>query len=466
MRDLGAWAVAMEVSSHALALDRVDDVRFRVAALTNVTRDHLDFHQTLEAYAAAKRRLFHMAQAAVLNVDDEHGARWLAEVRRSPDADLRARAAIADLRRAVTSNPTPRAASFEVDGTQMRVHLPGLFNVAQRAGRDRRRASRSASILRYVRARLARSSACAGRMEHVGGGDIDVVVDYSHTPDALENALIALRETTPHKLAVVFGCGGDRDRGKRPEMGRIAAAFADRIYVTSDNPRSEKPASDRGRIETGIGAHPHVAEVDRRTAIRRAIDEAAPGDVVVVAGKGHETYQIIGDADAAVRRRRSRARGARRAGCAHVRLTLRRGGRRRREAQVFDIEAAPADDRRRRPTRARSCRGKPFWRCAASASTAMPTRARRSNAAPNGLDRRRSPTRPCRAPRRWSSTTRCRRISRSAGAARAQFRGRVLAITGSAGKTTTKAFVAQLLATRYGDARAWPRPPTRTTRSA
>jgi UDP-N-acetylmuramoyl-L-alanyl-D-glutamate--2,6-diaminopimelate ligase len=131
-------------------------------------------------------------------------------------------------------------------------------------------------------------------MEHVHGGDVDVVVDYAHTPDSLENALIALRETTTHKLAVVFGCGGDRDRGKRPEMGRVAATYADRIYVTSDNPRSESAAAIVAEIETGIGTHPHVVEVDRRAAILRAVGEAAPGDVVLIAGKGHETYQIIG----------------------------------------------------------------------------------------------------------------------------------------------------------------------------
>ena len=314
MRELGAWAVAMEVSSHALALDRVEDVHFRVAALTNITRDHLDFHQTIEAYAAAKHRLFHMTQAAVLNIDDEHGARWLPEVRRKVPTLTYSLRGDADL---VAQNIEPDASgsSFEVDGMAMRVHLPGLFNVqnalaaigvAITLGIDLDTCARGLDTLVRV----------AGRMEHVSGGDIDVVVDYSHTPDSLENALVALRETTPHKLAVVFGCGGDRDRGKRPEMGRIAAAFADRIYVTSDNPRSESPQAIVAEIETGIGAHPHVAEVDRRAAIRRAIDEAAPGDVVLIAGKGHETYQIIGTQtlpfdDAEVAREALAARGAR-----------------------------------------------------------------------------------------------------------------------------------------------------------
>jgi len=314
MRELGAWAVAMEVSSHALALDRVEDVRFRVGALTNVTRDHLDFHQTLEAYAAAKHRLFAMAQAAVLNVDDEHGARWFGEVRRRMPAlsySLRGNADIV----ATAIEPSASGSTFAVDGVAMRVHLPGLFNVsnalaaigvARTLGLDLETCAQGLDAL----------AAVPGRMQNVTGADINVVVDYSHTPDSLENALIALRETTARALAVVFGCGGDRDRGKRPEMGRIAAAYADRIYVTSDNPRSESPAAIVAEIEAGIGAHPHTIEIDRRRAIERAINESAPGDVVLIAGKGHETYQIIGDQtlpfdDAEVAREALLARGAR-----------------------------------------------------------------------------------------------------------------------------------------------------------
>ena len=314
MHQLGAWAVAMEVSSHALALDRVEDVRFRVAALTNITRDHLDFHQTLEAYAAAKHRLFAMAQAAVLNVDDEHGGRWLGEIRRRIPIvtySLRGNADIV----ATQIESYASGSEFDVDGDAVRVHLPGLFNVHNALaaigvgvtlGIDLATCAKGLDTLERVR----------GRMEHVSGGDVDVVVDYSHTPDSLENALLALRETTPHKLVVVFGCGGDRDRGKRPEMGRIAAAYADRIYVTSDNPRSENPEAILAEIETGIGTHAHVSEVDRRKAIHRAIDEAAPGDVVLIAGKGHETYQIIGEQtlpfdDAEVAHEALAARGAR-----------------------------------------------------------------------------------------------------------------------------------------------------------
>ncbi len=153
-------------------------------------------------------------------------------------------------------------------------------------------------------------------MEHVGTGPIDVVVDYAHTPDALEQALMALRETTHHALVVVFGCGGDRDRGKRPEMGRVAAERADRIYVTSDNPRGEAPLAIVEEIKAGIGAHAHVVEIDRRAAIERAIGEASPGDVVLGAGMGHATYQQIGSQtlpfdDAAVAREALAKRAAR-----------------------------------------------------------------------------------------------------------------------------------------------------------
>ncbi|MDE2482586.1 MAG: UDP-N-acetylmuramoyl-L-alanyl-D-glutamate--2,6-diaminopimelate ligase [bacterium] len=313
MRDAGARAVAMEVSSHALALDRVEDVHFAAAALTNVTRDHLDFHGTIEAYAAAKRRLFTMSDALVLNVDDPHGAQWARELAGrvrtvvtygdAADAQLRASAIVA----------TPQGSDFAVDGTAVHVNLPGRFNVANALAAIG--VARTLGIDDATSARgLAALTRVSGRMEHVGAADVDVVVDYAHTPDALEQALRALRATTAKRLVVVFGCGGDRDRGKRPEMGRIAAQFADAIYVTSDNPRSEAPLAIIGEIEAGIGAHAHVIEPDRRAAIERAVREAHAGDVVLVAGKGHENYQIVGERtlpfdDVAVARDALAARG-------------------------------------------------------------------------------------------------------------------------------------------------------------
>ncbi len=314
MRDEGAKAVAMEVSSHALALDRVEDVRFRVAVLTNVTRDHLDFHRSLEAYAAAKRRLFTFARACVVNADDARGARWAAELaREGRDVVTYGSAADATLRPSDLAVEA-EGSRFTVDGRRYRLALAGRFNVwnalaaigvARLLGVDDAAGARGLAALERV----------AGRMERIVAGGVVVVVDYAHTPDALESALQSLRETAAGALAVVFGCGGDRDRGKRPEMGAVAARFADRLYVTSDNPRGEDPAEIAEAIVAGIGRRERVVELDRRRAIERAIAEAREGDVVLVAGKGHETSQIVGDRvlpfdDAAVARAALAARGA------------------------------------------------------------------------------------------------------------------------------------------------------------
>jgi UDP-N-acetylmuramoyl-L-alanyl-D-glutamate--2,6-diaminopimelate ligase len=298
MRDRGARAVTMEVSSHALALDRVADVEFEVAALTNITRDHLDFHESFDAYAAAKRSLFDRARHAVLGTDDALGKRWAAEFAlegRSvttyglePGADLRATNV------ALHAN----GSEFDVAGRRFSIRLPARFNVenalaalgiARAAGIDDDTSARALATFERV----------PGRMEHIEAGGVHVLVDYAHTPDALEVVLQAARETATGALTVVFGCGGDRDRGKRPQMGRIASELADRVFVTSDNPRGEEPSAILDDIVAGIagGAHASVrVEVDRRAAIRQAIAGAAPGDVIVVAGKGHETYQIVGDA--------------------------------------------------------------------------------------------------------------------------------------------------------------------------
>ncbi len=314
MRDAGAAAVAMEVSSHALALDRIDDVRFFAAALTNVARDHLDFHETVEAYAAAKRRLFELAKRCVLNADDPHGRRWAGELRRDGrevitygmerDASLVPKEIVVEA----------GSSRFVVDGRRYELPLAGRFNVwnalaaigvARCFGIDDGTSAQA----------LAQIARVPGRMERHAGGDVAVVVDYAHTPDALESALQSLRETANGRIAVVFGCGGDRDRGKRPEMGAVAARLADRIYLTSDNPRSEAPQAIVDAIAAGIGRRDYVVELDRRRAIERAIAEARSGDVVLVAGKGHETYQIVGDRvlpfdDGAVVREALAARGA------------------------------------------------------------------------------------------------------------------------------------------------------------
>ncbi|MBV8490206.1 MAG: UDP-N-acetylmuramoyl-L-alanyl-D-glutamate--2,6-diaminopimelate ligase [Candidatus Eremiobacteraeota bacterium] len=310
----GAAAVAMEVSSHALALDRVDDVRFCVAALTNVTRDHLDFHETLEAYAAAKRRLFGMAPVAVLNADDDHGRRWATDLfARGTKVVTYGESASADVR-ATQIELAPDGSRFAAGGTTFEVRIPGRFNVANALAAIA--VARELGVDDAASAQgLAALVRVPGRMEHVRGAGIDVVVDYSHTPDSLENALSSLRETSSGKVAVVFGCGGDRDRGKRPQMGAVAARLADRIYVTNDNPRSESAQAIADAIVGGLGERDYVVELDRRSAIRRAVDEAAEGDVVLIAGKGHEAYQIVGDTvlpfdDVAVAREALQARGA------------------------------------------------------------------------------------------------------------------------------------------------------------
>lgn len=293
MRELGARAVAMEVSSHALALHRADDIRFAAGAFTNLTRDHLDFHKTLEAYAAAKRRLFDLAERAVLDVDDPLGATWAQELRTQQkpvityalDNPADVRAGDVELR--------PDASRFVVDGVHIELPLPGRFNV--------RNALCALAIVRALGLDV-RTAAHAlhgippvpGRMERYASGGVVAIVDYAHTPDALANVLRATRETLGDgRLFVVFGCGGDRDTGKRPQMGAVAHELADVVIVTNDNPRSEDPQAIADAIVRGA---PHAeVELDRRAAIQRAIGRARPGDVVVVAGKGHEDYQIFGN---------------------------------------------------------------------------------------------------------------------------------------------------------------------------
>jgi UDP-N-acetylmuramoyl-L-alanyl-D-glutamate--2,6-diaminopimelate ligase len=293
MRDLGAKGVAMEVSSHALALHRVADVRFRVGALTNVTRDHLDFHKSFDAYAAAKRQLFELADQAVFNVDDSLGQRWADEVRGPKPVTTYAIAASADLRPS-TLDVRPDGSTFTVGAQRFDVQLPGRFNVSNAL--CALAIARALNISDADAARgLASLSRVAGRMDHLRGDGVDVVVDYAHTPDALENVLRALRETAAQRVIVVFGCGGDRDRGKRPQMGEVAGRYADYTFVTSDNPRTEDPQAIIDEILPGIGDAPHISDPDRRSAIDRAIAFARSGDVVLVAGKGHENYQIIGD---------------------------------------------------------------------------------------------------------------------------------------------------------------------------
>jgi len=292
MREGGVKVVAMEVSSHALALERVANVRFAVGVLTNVTRDHLDFHKTPEAYAAAKRQLFDLTESCVFNVDDPHGKRWADEFRSHKSVLTYALEKEADLHAEAIALRAD-GSTFTLDGAQFEVQIPGRFNVANALCAIA--VARTLGLADEFSARgLAALDRVRGRMERIGRGAVEVIVDYAHTPDALEHALRALRETSSGRRIVVFGCGGDRDRGKRPEMGAVVARHADFAYVTSDNPRTEDPRAIIDEILPGLGDAPYAVEVDRRTAIDLAVRNAEPGDVVLIAGKGHENYQILG----------------------------------------------------------------------------------------------------------------------------------------------------------------------------
>ena len=293
----GARHVAMEVSSHGLDQGRVAGIKYDVAVFTNLTRDHLDYHGTMEAYAEAKFKLFSARglRHSVVNLDDAWGARFAERL----DGDV------------ITFGLAPaarlRASRVGLSGAGVRFHVDsewgagdvsaavlGAFNVSNllavlgaliAAGIPFDEAVRAVGALEPV----------PGRLERVGGGTEPlVVIDYAHTPDALEKALEALRPTVAagHRLVCVFGCGGDRDPGKRPLMGRAAAHLADHVIVTSDNPRSEDPAAIIEQVLAGVTGKPEAIE-DRQVAIFSAVHQARPGDVVLVAGKGHETYQEI-----------------------------------------------------------------------------------------------------------------------------------------------------------------------------
>jgi UDP-N-acetylmuramoyl-L-alanyl-D-glutamate--2,6-diaminopimelate ligase len=292
MRDGGDLAAVMEVSSHALALHRADAIHWDVAAFTNLTQDHLDFHTDMEDYFLAKRRLFEVAseQGATLIacVDDPYGARLARDFRQAVTIGIDAADAAV---RATDLRAGPASTDFRVDGTAFRAPLPGRFNVLNAL--VALAAARALGVDdATIAAALPGAGGVPGRFEPVDEGqEFAVIVDYSHKPDALDNVLRTARELATRHLIVVVGAGGDRDRGKRPLMGAAAAQHADIVVITSDNPRSEDPESIIAAIAEGAPAATRV--VDRRDAIDHAIGLAGPGDVVVIAGKGHETYQEI-----------------------------------------------------------------------------------------------------------------------------------------------------------------------------
>jgi len=284
--------VAMEVSSHALALDRVSAMHFEVAAFTNLGSDHLDFHGTRERYFEAKSRLFQpgRSRVAVLNVDDVHG-RLLRDTLVG-DEDPVVVEVSAD-----RAEPVLEGSSSHFNWRGRRVSLPlaGRFNVTNALIAAECVVALGVPV-DDVAAGLATVTAPPGRFELVDAGQpFTVVVDYAHTPDALERVLDAGRELCSGRLVVVLGAGGDRDASKRPAMGTAAGAGADVVVVTSDNPRSEDPSTIMAAVAGGcVGVTP-IMEIDRRAAIRAALVDRSPGDVVVIAGKGHETTQTIGD---------------------------------------------------------------------------------------------------------------------------------------------------------------------------
>jgi len=305
MVDRGCGACAMEVSSHALSLRRADDMTFAAAVFTNLTRDHLDFHSDMEAYFQAKRRLFEMLPSAapsLLNVDDPRGAS-LVEAGGRPVTYAINRPAD------VTTGPL----SFSLDGLTFDVrtprgtlHLrsklvgrPNVYNILAAV------ATATALDLPFdaIERGVAALEGVPGRFQLASSAkdEVTVVVDYAHTDDALRNLLETARPLAQGRLITVFGCGGDRDRTKRPLMGAVASRLSDLVVITSDNPRSEDPQRIIDEIQRGITADTRkdtgqlLTIVDRRAAIAKAVEVAKPGDLVLVAGKGHEKYQVIGD---------------------------------------------------------------------------------------------------------------------------------------------------------------------------
>ena len=303
MADAGCHYAVLEVSSHSLVLKRVHGCAFRVAVFTNLTRDHLDFHGDMESYFAAKRVLFDTLLRedgyAVVNLDDPHGAE-LARTARGRvltyaidhEADLRAEAVELGLRGTRFRARTP-AGTLDV-----RTPLFGRFNVQNVLAALGAGLALGVSPEEALRG-IASLPGVPGRLERVDAGqDFAVVVDYAHTDDALKNLLETLRELGPRRLITVFGCGGDRDNTKRPLMGTVASRLSDLVIVTSDNPRSEPPEAILEQVRRGIPKNREAQTeviVDRREAIARALEVAGPDDVVAIAGKGHETYQVLRD---------------------------------------------------------------------------------------------------------------------------------------------------------------------------
>lgn len=298
MADSGCTHVVMEVSSHSLTLERVAGIHFDVALYTNLSQDHLDFHGTMEEYAAAKRKLFSMCSLGCFNLDDawadfmRDGAscRTMTFSTEKNEADLVAK----DIRLTADGVRFASVSGDEISITKL--GIPGMFSVYNALGTMSVGLALGLSLADCSDA-MSSAKGVKGRLEIVPTGrDFSVVIDYSHKPDALEKVLKTLKPVTRGRLIALFGCGGDRDKLKRPIMGRIAADNADLVVVTSDNPRTEDPDEIIREIVAGMKDKRTPTKVicDRREAIAWAIDNAAPGDVLLLAGKGHEDYQVVG----------------------------------------------------------------------------------------------------------------------------------------------------------------------------
>lgn len=296
LRDRGVRSVAMEASSHSLDQGRLEGLAFRGVVFTNLTQDHLDYHGTMEHYRAAKLRLLGLRGKNAVVAFHADDPAWAAIPRDGdtvsfglhPGADVRAALPVAD----------GRGCRFRIEGRfgvrEVELPLPGEFNILNALAASACVLGTGVALAEVVE-RLETAPPVPGRLERLVAEPCPVFRDYAHTPDALDRAIEALRPLTPGRLIVVFGCGGDRDRGKRPIMGRIAGTRADVAIVTSDNPRTEDPERIMDEIVAGLppGAD-YLREADRRVAIGLALERARPGDTVLLAGKGHETYQVLG----------------------------------------------------------------------------------------------------------------------------------------------------------------------------
>lgn len=288
----------MEVSSHSLALYRVYGIIFDIGIFTNLTRDHLDFHKTFENYYKAKGKLFENSKTSIINIDDEYGKKYYNDINKDKityGIDKNSEIHASDIE--IKASGTSFTINIFNESEKINLKMTGKYNVYN-ALCAAAACSKCGLSMKDIKCGLENITKVQGRCENVPLKDnikFNIIIDYAHTPDGLENILKTAREFTKEKLICVFGCGGDRDKTKRPIMGKIAASLSDYAIVTSDNPRSEEPMDIIKEIAAGIDKNNYLVVENRKSAIKRAIMNAKTGDVIVLAGKGHETYQILKD---------------------------------------------------------------------------------------------------------------------------------------------------------------------------